>query len=260
MSVRAAWSGWPSQRPLRRSVTGGIGRKSADSQRWLKSPNGCAQPSLHGDESSEQTGHLRYLHDEYPQLVHNVGNFGDKNRSGLPRSSWISPLWPQAPARTFRLARRGRYEPPDRSGERSSGRSREPGSRAARPASEGPGGDRRLRTCSEPADPSNGRTPPVPSGAFVCPTRRGSTSAPPEATSARLPRVPDPGAVTAPSPPPSRLAPSRTGASSSPSSGSRSMVEGLGVSQIFALAAGLSAPRWACRRPSGSRSSGCSAR
>jgi hypothetical protein len=31
-----------------------------------------------GDEPSEQMGHERHLPDEYPQLVHNTGKFGDK--------------------------------------------------------------------------------------------------------------------------------------------------------------------------------------
>ena len=42
-SVRTPWSGCPSQRPLSRSRIAGIGRKSAFSQRLLKSPNGFAQ-------------------------------------------------------------------------------------------------------------------------------------------------------------------------------------------------------------------------
>src|SRR5262245_4406927 len=46
MSVAAGCSGWPSHVPLRKSRIGRIGRKRADTQRWLKSPNGFAQPSL----------------------------------------------------------------------------------------------------------------------------------------------------------------------------------------------------------------------
>ena len=43
-SVKAEWTGWPSHVPLKKSLTGRIGRNSADSQR-LKSPNGRAQPA-----------------------------------------------------------------------------------------------------------------------------------------------------------------------------------------------------------------------
>src|SRR5439155_24908382 len=39
-SVSAAWTGWPSHVPSRKSLTGRMGRNSAVNQRWLNSPNG----------------------------------------------------------------------------------------------------------------------------------------------------------------------------------------------------------------------------
>ena len=75
----APWSGWPSQRPFSRSLTGPSGRKSAVSQRWLKSPKRLGPAIVDGDETGEQMGHGRATSsDEYPQLVHNVHELGDK--------------------------------------------------------------------------------------------------------------------------------------------------------------------------------------
>ena len=171
----------------------------------------------------------------YPQPVHIGGNLGDNFEA--PRRKFVDKavVAPGARRRTFRLARRGRCEPPDRTGERSSGRSREPGSRAARPASEVPGGD------PETADlfgadgtRRTGRSPPVPSGAFVCPGPRCrclATSTPAGPLGSRgdpSDRDPIPGPGT-----PAHRA--RTGACLVAVFWVTSMVEGLGVSQIFAL-------------------------
>src|SRR4029077_12949905 len=69
---------WPSQRPFSRSFTGPSGRNRAVSQRWLKSPKGRAQRSLIATRRASRWAMGGNLHDEYPQLVHNVHDLGDK--------------------------------------------------------------------------------------------------------------------------------------------------------------------------------------
>ena len=78
------------------------------------------------------------------------------SQARLAGHSWTNALlWPD-PATYISSCPKGQVEPPDRFEERSSGRSREPGSQVARPASEGLGDDQGLWTCSQPLDPSNG--------------------------------------------------------------------------------------------------------
>ena len=65
-------------------------------------------------------------------------------------TSWIRRLWPRPPGRTFRLARRGSANQPDRAGERSSERSREPGPPAARLGGRGTRRRSGTETCRSP--------------------------------------------------------------------------------------------------------------
>ena len=79
MSVAAAWSGWPSQVPLRKSLTGRIGPNRAFSQRWLKSPNGRAQPSCAAMRRASRRAIQIPPGRVYPQAVHIARKFGDNS-------------------------------------------------------------------------------------------------------------------------------------------------------------------------------------
>ena len=131
MSVTAAWSGWPSQTPFRKSLTGRIGSEQGAQPAVVEVAERPGPAVLGGDEPGEQTGHLPHLPGEcIHRLVHIAAKFGDNSRAGSAKFVDKPVVVHRAPARTFRLARRGRCEPPDRFEERSSGRSREPGSRS----------------------------------------------------------------------------------------------------------------------------------
>ena len=175
----APWSGWPSHatveeildRPDRPEQGGGpamveVAEGAAPSRRSCatrrasrcghESPPWSCYAAVRGRFAARVTA--RSTGAAYPRAVHSGGKVGDKVDAPIGRFVDKPVVAARGPADTFRLARRGRCEPPDRTGERSSERSREPGSTAARLAGEEPGGDRGLRTCSELADPSNGRS------------------------------------------------------------------------------------------------------
>ena len=102
---------------------------------------------LCGDEPGDQTTHFIPPGRVYPQSVHSGVKFGDNFRD-FATSSWTSLLWGPGPPPYISSCPKGQIEPPDRFEERSSGRSLEPGSPAARQASEEPGGDQGLRIYS----------------------------------------------------------------------------------------------------------------
>jgi hypothetical protein len=81
MSVAAGCSGWPSQVPLSRSLIGRIGRNSALSQRWLKSPNGRAQPSCAAMIRANRRPMRVPPTGVYPQAIHSSIKFGDNFRA-----------------------------------------------------------------------------------------------------------------------------------------------------------------------------------
>ena len=143
----AAWSGWPSHRPLSRSLIGRIGRKGRDPA-VVELAEGSCPAVVEGHETSQQSSHGppslgcppyavtgRVDAGGSPQTVHTVGNSGIRSRPSP--ISWIRPLWPpyrgiyisSCPKGQVRTARTAL-------GERSSGGHREPGSRVARPADE----------------------------------------------------------------------------------------------------------------------------
>src|SRR4051812_47398462 len=77
-SVMAGWTGCPNQVPFRKSFKGRIGRKRAFSQRWLKSPNGRAQPSCDATSRASRRATSPPPRGVYPQTVHSHHKFGDK--------------------------------------------------------------------------------------------------------------------------------------------------------------------------------------
>ena len=119
----AGCTGWPSQVPLRKSLIGRMGRNSADTQRWLKSPNGLAQRSLAATSRARNLAiaHLpvggyapvgALVRDACPAPpVHisstSVGNSGITLRH-RPATSWIRPLWRHGPARYIPSCPKGR--------------------------------------------------------------------------------------------------------------------------------------------------------
>src|SRR5690348_8644407 len=173
MSVAAGWRGCPSHLPLRRSRIGTIRRKSAFSHRWLKSPNGFAQTSWAATIRASRWDTAGYLPPGvYPQTVHTGDEFGD-NFSRFRCKFVDKPV----------VARRGPpviFVLPEGAGwtARPVGGvilRTVPGTRfAGRKA-----GERGTRRRSGTADlfvalePVEQRSPPVPSGAFVCAARSG---------------------------------------------------------------------------------------
>src|SRR3954447_13909790 len=77
-SVMAGCTGCPNQVPFSKSFSGRIGRKRALSQRWLKSPNGRAQPSWDATSRASRRVTAQPPGGVYPQAVHSHHKFGDK--------------------------------------------------------------------------------------------------------------------------------------------------------------------------------------
>ena len=147
MSVAAACSGCPNHLPLRKSLSGRIGRKRAPSQRWLNSPSGVAHPSCAAMSRAIRRP-ISYLLGECIHRASTVASSSGITFGHFATSSWTSRLWGPGPPPYISSCPKGQIEPPDRFEERSSGRSLEPGSPAARQASEEPGGDQGLRIYS----------------------------------------------------------------------------------------------------------------
>jgi hypothetical protein len=136
-------------------LTGRIGRNRAVSQRWLNAPKGFAQPSLASISRSRKCRMPSSVHPQRPSsgpsirfapTVVPVSHSGSTavEKSGITAGaysahSWIRPLCPSTPGGYISSCPKGQCEPPDRPDERSTGRAQEPGSRAARPASEASG-------------------------------------------------------------------------------------------------------------------------
>ena len=168
---------------------------------------GARPPVVDRHEPREKMGHgsgtsLTSIHN--PSTTSTTS--GIRSRAP-PASSWISPLWFLGPGPYIGLARRGRSEPPDRSRGAIQQRPREPGSRAARLASEGPGGDQGLQACSKPQDPLNGSVSHQFLGRF-CASRKPSPAHRLASADAR-PRCPDGALRPTPTPGPGLARPRR---------------------------------------------------
>ncbi len=186
-SVEAAWSGWPSQRPLKQVLDGSDRAEDRGDPATVEFAEGSRPAVVQRHEASQQSSHGSHLPTKTVRrarwvwmpgrpLLHRpstvVGNSGisvealsrafvDKAVVASNHGIYISSC-PKGQVRTARTAPGS--DP--RSGIGNQVRWSQ--GRRARFT----GGTRRLRTCSEPKGGRLAGFLPVPSGVFMCPARR----------------------------------------------------------------------------------------